>query len=245
MTTRLANDPDVEDGVYYPSEDGKPMADTPVHARCMVLLFQALEDCFRNRPEVYVALNMNWYWEQGNARARRAPDVMVIPGVGQRDRRSFRSWNEGGAIPAVCFELAALKTWRANLGAVRDDYEAQGVREYFIFDPRVQFLDDALTGYRLRGNRYASLRPDRDGGMISRQLNLRLVPEGEMLRLMDLRSGEPILTRTERIAVEAARADKQAARADRETARAEALVAEVARLKAQLGAAGESPNGAD
>jgi Uma2 family endonuclease len=231
MATRLANDPDVEDGIYYPSEDGKPMADTPVHARCMVLLFQALEDFFRTRPDVYVALNMNWYWEQGNPRARRAPDVMVIPGVGQRDRNSFRSWNEKGAIPAVCFELASLKTWRANLGAVREDYEAQGVREYFIFDPRVQFLDDALTGYRLRGGRYVSLRPDREGGMISRPLNLRLVPEGEMLRLIDLTSGEPVLTRDERIAQERARGD--------------ALAAEVARLKAQLRAAGKSANGAD
>jgi len=44
MATRLADNPDVEDGIYYPSEDGKPMAETPVHARCMVLLFQALED---------------------------------------------------------------------------------------------------------------------------------------------------------------------------------------------------------
>jgi Uma2 family endonuclease len=231
MATRLAGDPDVEDGIYYPGSDGKPMAETPVHARCMVLLFQALEDFFRTRPEVYVALNMNWYWEQGNPRARRAPDVMVIPGVGQRDRNSFRSWNEGGSVPAVCFELASLKTWRANLGAVRDDYEAQGVREYFIFDPRVQFLDDALTGYRLRGARYVPLRPDREGAMESRQLNLRLVPEGEMLRLIDLTSGERVLTRDERIAQEMARAD--------------ALAAEVARLKAQLKAAGKSANGAD
>ena len=238
MATRLANDPDVEDGVYYPSSDGKPMAETPVHARCMVLLFQALEDFFRSRPDVYVALNMNWYWEQGNPRARRAPDVMVIPGVGQRDRNSFRSWNEGGAVPAVCFELASLKTWRKNLGAVRDDYEAQGVREYFIFDPRVQFLDDALTGYRLRGGRYVSIRPDREGAMESRQLSLRLVPEGEMLRLIDLTSGERVLTRDERI-------DQEKARAAVQTARADALAAEVARLKVQLKAAGKSTNGAD
>lgn len=229
MASRLANNPDVEDGVYYPSEDGKPMAETPVHARCMVLLFQALEDFFRSRPDGYVALNMNWYWEQGNPRARRAPDVMVIPGVGQRDRNSFRSWNEGGAVPAVCFELASLKTWRANLGPVRDDYEAQGVREYFIFDPRVQFLDDALTGYRLRGNRYVPLRPDREGGMVSRELNVRLVPEGEMLRLIDRTSGEPVLTRDERIAAEQAKVEE--------------LAAEVARLKAQLRAAGKSTNG--
>jgi hypothetical protein len=74
--------------------------------------------------------------------------------------------------------------------------------------------------------------------MISRQLNLRLAPEGEMLRLIDLTSGKRVLTRDERIAVEAARADEQ-------TARAEALAAEVARLKAQLRSHGKSGNGAD
>ncbi|HKB04874.1 MAG TPA: Uma2 family endonuclease [Gemmataceae bacterium] len=229
MATRLKDDPDVEHGVYYPSSDGEPMAETPVHARCMVLLFQALEDFFRDRPDVYVALNMNWYWEEGNPRARRAPDVMVVPGVGQRERNSFRSWNEGGAVPAVCFELASKKTWRANLGPVRDDYEAQGVREYFIFDPRVQFLDEPLMGFRLRRGRYDPIRPDHDGGMMSRQLNVRLVPEGEFLRLIDQRTGKPVLTKDERIA--------------QETARADALAAEVERLKAQLKASGKSPNG--
>jgi Uma2 family endonuclease len=223
-------DPDLDNGVYYPSSDGKPMAETPVHARCMVLLFQALEDFFRTRSDVYVALNMNWYWEEGNPRARRAPDVMVIPGVGHRERNSFRSWNEGGAVPAVCIELASRKTWQANLGPVRDDYEAQGVREYFIFDPRVQFQDEPLMGFRLRRGRYAPIRPDREGGMDARQLNLRLVPEGELLRLIDLATGERVLTKDERIA--------------KETSRADTLAAEVARLKALLKATGKSGNGA-
>jgi Uma2 family endonuclease len=231
MATAETLDLDLDDGVYYPSSDGKPMAETPVHARCMVLLFQALEDFFRTRADVYVALNMNWYWEEGNPRARRAPDVMVITGVGHRERNSFRSWNEKGAVPAVCVELASRKTWRANLGPVRDDYEAQGVPEYFIFDPRVQFLDEPLVGFRLRRGRYTSIRPDRAGGMEARQLNLRLVPEGELLRLVDLATGQRVLTKDERIA--------------EETKRADALAAEVARLKARLKAAGKSPNGLD
>ena len=40
---------DVEDGVHYPSSDGKPMAETGIHVTAILLLYQALEDFFRGR----------------------------------------------------------------------------------------------------------------------------------------------------------------------------------------------------
>lgn len=233
MPTTELLDLDVDDGVYYPSSDGKPMAETPAHARCMVLLFQALEDYFRSQPDTYLAINMNWYWEQGNAMARRAPDVMVIPGVGQKDRNSFRSWNEGGAVPAVCFEMASKRTWKANLGGVRLDYERNGVREYFVFDPRFQFLDQPLVGFRLVKGRYVSIRTEMDGGMTSNQLGLRFLPEGEHLRVIVAATGERLLTRQERIR-------QQETSVAEEKARAEQLEAEIERLKAQIKSSGKT-----
>lgn len=41
------------------------------------------------------------------------------------------------------------------------------------------------------------MMPTADGSLVSRQLGLRLLPEGPMLRLLDLRNGQKILTRTE------------------------------------------------
>ena len=64
MATRLADDPDVEDGVYYPSSDGKPMAETDYHVLAIRLLLDALEDVFATRNDVYVAGNVNWFWER-------------------------------------------------------------------------------------------------------------------------------------------------------------------------------------
>lgn len=230
--------PDVEDGVHYPSSDGKPMAETDFHVLAIRLLLDALDDVFAARDDVYVAGNVNWYWEQGNPRARRAPDVMVVVGVEKGPRRSFRSWREGGAVPAVCFEMASQRTWRAALGAVRDDYEAHGVREYFVFDPTREYLEAPLVGFRRRGRRFQRIRPDEVGAMASRELGLCLVPEGGMLRLVHIATAERVLTREEQSAT--SRAEAAANRA-----RAETLAAEVARLKAELRAAGRAANGAD
>ena len=153
MATRLADDLDVEDGVYYPSSDGKPMAETPVHARCMVLLFQALEDFFRTRPEVYVALNMNWYWEQGNPRARRARDVMVIPGVGPAEigTRSGAG-TRTGQFPPCASSMASLKTWKKNLGASQGRLRGPGGARVFHFRSAGAVPGErADRGIRLRG----------------------------------------------------------------------------------------------
>jgi len=151
MATRLADDPDVEDGVYYPSSDGKPMAETDFHVLAIRLLLDALEDVFATRNDVYVAGNVNWFWERGNPRRRRAPDVMVVCGVEKGPRRSLRSWREWGAVPAACFEMASERTWKKNLGQVKDDYEAAGVKEYFVFDPTREYLEAPILGFRRRG----------------------------------------------------------------------------------------------
>jgi Uma2 family endonuclease len=189
-----------EDDVLYPSGDGEPMGETPIHVRAMILLFEALEDYFRDRPDVYLAADMFLYWEQGNPSACCAPDVMVIPGVGQAggQRRSFFTWREGGAVPGVCFEMASLNTWQLNLGQRYQNYERLGVREYFIFDPLVEFMPRALTGYRRVGGSYQELIPAADGSLGSRELGLTLCPEGPMLRLLDAATGEPVLTKDER-----------------------------------------------
>lgn len=38
------------------------------------------------------------------------------------------------------------------------------------------------------------MKPAKDGSLISKQLGLRMVPEGSMLRLYDVTTGERILT---------------------------------------------------
>ena len=71
--------------------------------------------------------------------------------------------------------------------------------------PHDYILDVPLLGFRLSRRRFRDISVEADGSMFSRELNVRLRPEGRLLRLIDLRTGEPIPTRPERIAFYQAR----------------------------------------
>lgn len=204
--------------VFYPYSDGEPMGESQPHVDAIRALLDALDDLFWDDDTVSVHGNMHWYWREGDVSQTRAPDAMVIPGVPMdHDRTSFRSWEHGGRVPAAIIETASYKTFRANLGEVREDYEANGVREYFVFDPTRRYLPAPLMGFRLSRRRYRDVPVEADGSMVSRGLNVRMRPEGRFLRLIDLRSGEPIPTRPERIAFYRTRlAESEARLAERE-----------------------------
>src|SRR5436190_23994234 len=86
-------DDDVVDGVYYPSSDGKPMAETQTHVYELARAIVVLRHYFRQQPDVLVIGNVFWYFEKNNPKRCRAPDLMVVKGVDTSRRlRSFRSW---------------------------------------------------------------------------------------------------------------------------------------------------------
>lgn len=227
--------------IFYPSGDGEPMAETGIHVRAIELLHQALEDFFRDRPDVFTAADMFWYWKEGDAESKVAPDVMVVPGVGCHDRRSFFSWEENGAVPAVVFEMASENTWREDLGTKFWRYEELGVREYFLFDPEGLYLVPVLQGFRLNRSAYRRLLSSDD--VLESELGFKLRAEGQMLRLIDSRTGQPILTRAEAVERATQLADAEQRRADAEQQRANALQAEVDRLRAMLGQQGHTNGG--
>lgn len=188
------------DGVTYPSSDGEPMAETPIHIRALMLLLQAMEDALAELADVYIGANMFWYWEEGNPKARRAPDLMVIKGVGKKPRRSFFSWLEGGAVPQVIVELSAEATWREDLYEKRKLYAQLGVREYFLFDPEALYLRPALQGFRRNEHGiFEAMELDAEDRLKSGELGLYLRAEGEVLRLL-YASGHPVLTKDEFLA---------------------------------------------
>jgi Uma2 family endonuclease len=215
------------------------MSETDFHVLAMLLLREALEDHLAGR-NACIATNMVLYYQQSDPSVRRDPDVMVALGVGGHQRRSFRTWEEG-AIPNMIFEIASGSTYQEDLGPKREDYERLGVREYFLFDPEGGWLSPTLQGFRLVDGAYQALTPGPDGGLVSLELGVRLVPEGNMLRLIDLRTGAPVLTRPEQVERADERAEAERLRAEAERQRAEELAAEVARLRAALGQAPPGP----
>ncbi len=208
--------------VVYPESDGKPLAETQLHGAEMVRMTETLEDYFADRPDVYVWMNMLFYYEEGNPRASVAPDVFVTIGVPKEPmRRIYKVWEEG-IPPATVFEVTSPSTRMEDQRRKRALYASMGVQEYFMYDPMHEYLRPPLQGYRLDGDDYQPIIPGADGSLMSEALGLLLMLIDGQLRFIDPRTGTIVPSRPERIAAEAARAEAESVRADAETARAEA-----------------------
>lgn len=189
MSTVLAPTPVVDspDPVLYPSSDGMPMGETTLHVKAITDLYCVLQAHFATSPDVFVAANLLLYYEEGNPKARKTPDVMVVKGVDKRERRSFFTWVEK-RVPAVVFEFISEATWEEDLVNKKDVYAQLGVSEYFLYDPYAEYLTEPLLGYQLKGQRYAEL-PHRATGLNCQELGLRLIADGPYLRVIDAKSG--------------------------------------------------------
>ena len=226
------------DVVEYPCSDGQPMAETEVHGACMMYVTYALRRWFdrRGQDDVYVGSNNFLYYEQGNPRAAVSPDVYVVAGVPAHLRDTYLLWNEPKG-PDFVLEVTSASTRRVDERRKRDVYAALGVREYFLYDPRAEYLTPPLQGWRLQEGRYRALPAvtvlsNRGVAVASEVLGLELRDEREarMVRLRDPATGQDLLTYEES---ERTREDEAAARRQEAAAR-RAAETRVAELEARL-----------
>ena len=222
----------VIDPLYPSTMRRRYMGESDWHAIAMNCLREALDDFFAGDPTVYVAHNLVFYFERGNPHGRRDPDVLVAKGVvGKHLRQSFRVWEEK-VLPCALFELASKDSWREDIGPKRRQFARLRIPEYFVFDPHGCFISPVLRGFRSVNGRSVEMKPDAVGSLVSAQLSLRLVPEGRLLRLYDVRTGLIVPTRHEL-------AETLQRRAEESQHRAEELAAEVARLRAEQARSGK------
>jgi Uma2 family endonuclease len=182
--------------IHYPESDGKPTGETDVHIDALIYLREALRDYFRDDPQMYVAGNMLFYYEEGDPAACVAPDVFAVQGVAKGERRTYRLWEEGQA-PIVVFEITSRGSRLEDLGTKRAIYAMLGVREYFLYDPLGEYLRPPLQGYRLQEGEYQRIPPGGGGGFTSQTLGLELRLEDGRLRLVNPATGERLLTPAE------------------------------------------------
>ena len=226
------------DAVEYPCSDGQPMAETDLHASCMVYVASALRWWFRKhgRDDVYVGSNNFLYYERGNPRAVVAPDVYVAVGAPAGLRDTYLLWNEPKG-PDFVLEVTSASTRRDDERRKRGVYAALGVSEYFLYDPRGEYLAPPLQGWRLDEGAYravpaVTVLSSRGVAVASEVLGLELRDEREarMVRLRDPATGQDLLTYEE---VARAREEEATAR-QRETAARRAAEARNADLEARL-----------
>ncbi|MBC6474215.1 MAG: Uma2 family endonuclease [Hormoscilla sp. GM102CHS1] len=238
--------------VVYPEPDGEPMAESDPARKYLVYGVEALQQYFRHRPDVYVTGNLWLSYTQGVPSAAVCPDVFVVFGVENRERQSYKVWEENGKTPDWVLEVTSKKTYRKDEQEKPDIYAQMGVSEYFQYDPTGDYLNPPLKGRRLVGSRYQVLAPSRteDGttafSSVVLGLEMRLLPDGR-LRFFDPETGEYLRTpqesEQERVrekelaAQERKRADREKElaaqereRADREKERADRLAARLLEL---------------
>ncbi|MHC5778481.1 Uma2 family endonuclease [Nostoc sp.] len=229
MTSLLPSSQSTE--VFYPSSDGEPLAESYVHLCALLATLEVLRQYLLDR-QATVLSNQFLYYAQGFPRLRVAPDVMVIFNVAPGGRDNYKIWEEG-QVPVVIFEMTSEGTRNQDTGFKKTLYEQLGVLEYWLFDPKGEWIKEQLQGYRLRGEVYEPIRDSR-----CEPLQLRLQIEGQLIGFYREDTGEKLL-----IPEELAEALKQE-RLAREQAQEQVREAEsqVERLKEHLRSLGVDPD---
>ncbi len=185
----------------YPTRDGRPMGETDDHRDEMKdYIINVLKDHFLSDPNVYVSGNNFLYYSEGVPGDCVCPDVYVVKGVPNRQRDIYRVWEEGGRVPCFVIEVTSKNTRMEDLGDKMAKYrDMLGVREYFLFDPRADWIPTRLRGFVLDQGVYQPLGPGPSGRLSSRELGLELEALGRHLRFSVPNAGDPLPTREEEV----------------------------------------------
>jgi Uma2 family endonuclease len=209
--------------IEYPEEDGKPIAEGDIQREYLLYATKVLEFYFQNQSDVYVSGNLFIYYEEGNPEAVVAPDTFVIFGVENRQRRSYKTWENGDRTPNFVLEVTSKTTRSQDQGAKKGIYAFLGVQEYFQYDPTGDYLTPQLQGLRLIDGNYfpisATSLSDHAFSIPSEVLGLELRVESGKLRFYNPATGEKLLSYEE---VHQAQQEAEQARQEAERAQQEA-----------------------
>jgi Uma2 family endonuclease len=184
MTTLVPKPQTTE--IFYPSSDGEPLAESYVHLYAILVTLEVLKQYLQGIQATVLA-DQYLYYSQGFPRLRVAPDVMVIFNVAPGGRDNYKIWEEG-EVPSVIFEMTSPGTKNQDTGNKKTLYEQIGVQEYWLFDPKGEWIEEKLRGYRLDGEKYKLITDN-----CSEPLQLRLQVEGQLISFYSLDTGEKLL----------------------------------------------------
>ena len=237
----LVKDPPAE--LEYPSGDGNPMADNTRQAQAMIEFGAMLKRHYRDRDDVFYAVDLLVYYSEPDPEAKVAPDALVALGLPAGHRDSYQVWVEG-KVPDFVLEVASPSTAAKDRKEKKALYRRLGVGEYWLYDPTGGLHKPRLRGFRLTAaGRYADLVGRRGPGkalaFASPCLGLELHFDGERLRMWDPAEGTYILSILEldaawREALEQLEAEADARQEAERLAAAEAQARQAAESRAHL-----------
>jgi Uma2 family endonuclease len=220
-------------GRWLMEEESVP--ETPLHDAIIELLMLVLKHWARTEARrALITSNLGCRWDPGDARVGVDPDVVLIepaPPEGEQ-LTTLRIWEPEHVAPRVAVEVVSTNT------AAKDYLEAParcarlGVRELWIFDPRLDGPSDTGGPFTLQiwraqeGSEMARVHAG-PAPAFSEELGAWLIvaADGSRLRLAADAAGTQLWPTA---------AEAEAQRAEAEAQRAEAAEAEVARLRRLL-----------
>lgn len=179
--------------VIYPSADGEPVAETYIHFYAISTTLETLKQYLTGK-EATVLANQFLYYAQGFPKIRVAPDVMVIFDVTPGGRDNYKIWEER-SVPKVIFEMTSKSTKDEDKIFKKNLYEQLGVQEYWLFDPKGEWITEQLIGYRLQDGIYQKITDN-----LSQSLQLRLEIDAHIIAFYRLDNGEKLLIPDELLA---------------------------------------------
>ncbi|MEO1132662.1 MAG: Uma2 family endonuclease [Cyanobacteria bacterium J06639_1] len=174
-----------QSNIFYPTGDGEPVAESYAHFVAILAIFEVLQQYLQGQQATVLA-NQFLYYAPGFPRLRVAPDVLVSFGVEPGGRDSYKIWKEGSS-PDVIFEVTSAGTRQKDFEEKKSLYRDLDVQEYWLFDPKGDWISEKLRGFRLQGDAYEAIADS-----CSVPLNLELWVEGELLRFRREDTGEKL-----------------------------------------------------
>ena len=157
--------------IFYPEEDGEPMAVSDLHRQILMRTLQILETHFKQNPGVYVSGDILMYYVEGDPRKSVSPDVLVAFDLGKKRRQNYLIWVEG-KVPEFVMEFSSKNTYRNDLGRKMELYASLGIQDYLLCDIEGLYLPSPLMGFTLVDGLYVPISADVEGGLHSPALNL-------------------------------------------------------------------------
>jgi Uma2 family endonuclease len=222
-----------QEEIDYPSGDGEPMAESDITGKYVFYGGAALRLHFQARSDVYVSTNSFIYYEEGNNKAVVSPDVYVVIGVSNKERKSYKLWKENGIAPQFVLEVTSETTQDKDQLTKPETYKELGVIEYFQYDPSGDYLNPILQGVRLVNGEYEAIEINSTSfdtlwlysevlglelHLISGEFRFRVPETGEFLRTIDEEQRGRLAAEAAFQQSEQARLAEQQARLDAEAA---------------------------
>ena len=206
--------------IYYPDEDGLPMAASDYHLSLLIWTLQALDAHFDHKPDVYISGDILMYYREGDPRKSISPDILVCFGINPEPRKTYKVWEEGKA-PDFVMEFSSDSTYRKDFGEKMDVYASLEIQDYFLYDAEGLYLPTPLMGFTLEDGVYMPIPFDDDGSVRSSALDLDFCLQDGEIRIYDPVADEWILTRAEQTEIAEARAEQETIARENAEARAE------------------------